>query len=569
MLTMAILSSLLVGCNSGTNDSTTPETTTSDSNAEKTASSDTASEDTVAGADSDVITEFSVQVATAPDTIDPQLNSSSDGGTYLTHLNEGLYRYNWAGDGVELGLAKSVEESVDEDGNTVLTFIIREDALWSDGKDLTANDFLYTIQRFLDPDTAAYYAADMGKYILNGEAVAAGEKEMKELGVAALDEDTLQITLEGTCSFYDEIFAFPTYYPVRQDIIEEYGAEWTKNPESYITAGPYKMTGFSVDEHLTMEINQYYYESDALVATQVTWEFLNDTAALTALKAGEIFLMRDPAIEEWASLEASGMGYLAPTLGTYYLSFNIENDLLSDVDIRKALTLAIDREYIADVIMQGTVLEAEAMVGTGFTDENGKDFRSTSNTVSYVSTDNYEAQLEEAKAALAEAGYANGEGLPTIEYMYNDTTVHKLIAEALQNMWQEELGITVELAVQEWNVFQETRNSGDFTVARNGWLTDYNDPLSMLGLFTTESGNNVGNYANEKFDSLISIAASSSDAAERMQAMRDAEDLLIGEDWAISPIYYYATRYAVDPAFKDWTAVPVGYTLLHLAYLEK
>lgn len=568
MLTLVLLSSLLVGCGNGNSDSTTEKTstekTTSDTKEEDatTATGDTTSADTGSN------TEFSVQVATAPQTIDPQLNSSSDGGTYLIHLNEGLFRFNWAGDGVELGLAKSVEESEDENGNMVLTFVIREDARWSDGEDLTAFDFEYTIQRFLDPETAAYYAVDMGKYILNGEAVATGQKEMSELGVVALDKDTLQITLEGTCAFYGEIFAFATYYPVRKDIIEEYGDSWTKTPETYITAGPYKMTAFSDEEYLTMEINENYYEADALVATKVTWEFLNDTAALTAFKAGELSLMRDPAVEEWDALEQNGQAYLAPTLGTYYLSFNTKDELLSDVNIRKALTLAIDRAYIADVIMEGTVLPAEAMVGTGFSDENGKEFRSTSNTVSYVSTANYAAQLEEAKAALAEAGYPNGEGLPTIEYMYNDTTTHKLIAEALQDMWQEELGITVELAVQEWNVFQETRKAGDYVVARNGWLSDYNDPLSMLGLFTKESGNNVEKYSNEKFDSLISIAASSADNAERMQAMRDAEDLLIGEDWAIAPIYYYANRYAVDSSLKDWVAVPVGYTLFHLAYIE-
>lgn len=518
-------------------------------------------------------TELTISVATSPETIDPHKNSSSDGGTYLIHLNEGLYRWNWkAGEGVELGLAEKVEESTDDDGNLTLTITLREDALWSDGQQVTANDFEYSFKRFVNPETGSPYAEDMGGFLLNGAAVAAEEMDVEELGVTALDERTLQVTFQGYCAFYDEILAFPTFMPVRQDIIEEYGDTWTRSADSYITAGPYKMVEFSSDEFLSMEISDTYYDKDALVATSLTWQFLDDDAALSAFQSGEISFRRNIPIDEKEAMKSQDLVYTSPLLGTYYLSFNMKTAPYDDVNVRKALTLAIDRQYISEIILSDTGTPAEAFVGYGFTDENGAEFRETSNTVSFYSaaSADYDAQVEEAKAALAEAGYADGEGFPTLEYMYNSgSTQHELVAQALQNMWQESLGIKVELVAQEWNVFLQTRRDGGFEVARNGWISDYNDPLSLLALFMSTSGNNDGKFNNAEFDALVNTAMTSADNAERMQAMRDAEDILIGAEWALAPIYYYTQDYLVDSNLNGWTVLSVGYELMHTAYIAE
>lgn len=516
----------------------------------------------------DKITELVVSIATPPETIDPQLNSSADGGMYLVHMNEGLFRYNWSGKGVELGLAKSVDVSKDESGNMVLTFAIREDAYWSDGKPVIAGDFVYTFRRLVNPATASPYGLEMGGFLLNGTAIASEKMDVDRLGVLAVDDKTLVVTFDGYCAFYDEILCFSPFSPVRQDMIEKYGDTWTRNGDTCITSGPYRMLEFANDERLVMGVNEHYYDKDALVATKITWQFLTDDAGLAAFRTGAIVLRNNFPQEEIPAMRAADVLSLQPTLGTYYVSFNNKVPILDNVNVRKALTLAIDRGYIVNTVLEGTAVAAEALVGDGFTDENGKEFRSTSNHVSYFTADNYAAQIEEAKAALAEAGYPDGKGFPTIEYMYNSGAGHELIAQALQNMWKEVLGINVQLVNQEWNVFLQTRREGNYQIARNGWLSDYNDPLSLLAMFVTGGGNNSEKYSNSEYDTLMTIATTSSSNVERMKAMRDAEDILIGRDWVCSPIYYCTQRYLVAKNLRDWTYIPVGYCLLHLAYLD-
>lgn len=533
----------------------------------ETSASDTADnatdEDEDTGGSGQGGTEFSVAIASTPETIDPQLNSSSDGGTYLMHINQGLYRYKWDSTGVELGHAESVDVS---DDGTVWTIKIREDSKWSDGEDLTAQDFEYTLKRLVDPDIAAPYAADMGQFLLNGVAIVDGEMGVDELGVKVIDDKTLELTLEGPCTFFEEILAFPSYMPVREDIIEAHGDRWTLSADTCVMAGPYTVEEHANDEYLRVVQNEHYYDKDALVATEITFQFLaNDQVNLTSFQAGEIVFAKEFPIEEQQNMESQGVAYTLPNLGTYYVSLNNIDEVMNNKDLRKALTLAVDRDYIANTVMEGTVIPAGAIVGAGFEDEDGKEFVDTA--TSYFDVHDYEGNLEMAKQALADAGYPNGEGLGTLEYKTNDTTTHKLVAEALQSMWKE-IGVNVEIVIQEWNVFLADRRDGNYVIARNGWLSDYNDPMSMLGLFYSSSGNNETKYDNTEYDALLDTANTSGDLEERMQVMRDAQDLLIGEDWATCPIYYYTTRYLAAVELIDWAASPVGYQFFHLAYLE-
>ncbi|MCL1817152.1 MAG: peptide ABC transporter substrate-binding protein, partial [Clostridiales bacterium] len=481
---------------------------------------------------------------------------------YITHLGEGLMKYCWDGSGVEPGLAESYD--VSEDG-IVWTFHLRPGLKWSDGQPLTANDFEYTWKRLVDPDTISPYALDVGIFVKNGEKVAEGELPVSEFGVKALNDSTFQVTLEGPCAYFDEVAAFPSYYPVRKDMVEQYGDRWATDPKSYISAGPFKMESFNIDAFLTVVPNEHYHNSAAIVPTRLTFQFLADEVAMVnAVQSGNVVFSRLIPTEERASLKEKGLYQVAPQLGTYYICFQNERPPYDNVNVRKALSLAIDRKFITEVLLEGAYLPATAFVGPGFMDMNGDFYQEGK----YYTFD-YEKNKELARQALADAGYPNGAGFPKLEYMTNPTTLHLSIAEALQNMWKEVLNIDAEISQQEWNVFLDTRRNGEFAVARHGWIADFNDPLNLLNIFQGNGGNNDANYKVKEYDDLLNISLISNDRAERMKAMHEAEDLLIGRDWAVAPLMYYVEEEAIDPSIKGFGHTPLGYTFFHTAYVEK
>ncbi|MCL1859216.1 MAG: peptide ABC transporter substrate-binding protein [Oscillospiraceae bacterium] len=504
--------------------------------------------------------EIVAWVGSPPETLDPCMNSSADGATYLVHLFQGLFRYKWDGSGVELGDAKSYEIS---DDGLVWTFKLRDDIKWSDGEKVTAQDYEYSWKRVCNPNVAGPYAEDMADFIHNGIAALEGECSIEEVGVKAIDELTFEVTLDGPCPFFDQVAVFPVLYPVRKDIVEEKGDNWWNNADNYISNGPYQMKSFSLDENMTFEINSNYYDKGKIKAGSITWQFYaDDSDALTAFRSGELDIGNAVPPVEIPSLTEEGVLDTRPLLGTYYVCFNCERAPYDNPLVRKALSLAIDRDYIATTVMQGTFMPATAIVGGGFGDvDQSKDFRKAGGD--YISLD-YEANKALAKQALADAGYPDGAGFPVIEYMYNPSSTHQTIAEVIANMWEEVLGIRTELVVQEWGVFLETRRSGNYQVARNGWLSDWNDASSMLGLFTSNSGNNDSQYRNSQFDSYMAEAASTNDRAKRIEAMHKAEDVLMG-DWGCGPVMLYAQNYIVSKSLKDWHENALGYTFLHLA----
>jgi oligopeptide transport system substrate-binding protein len=302
------------------------------------------------------------------------------------------------------------------------------------------------------------------------------------------------------------------------------------------------------------------------VPKQINFMFLaDDSAAYAAFRAGELDYQDVPPQEEVNSLKADGFYGDTAELGTYYISYNTQKAPLDNVLVRKALTLAVDTAFIADTIRQGAVKPAEAFVGNGFTTSGDtKAFRDGWQT--YVAPANYEANKAEAKKALADAGYPDGAGFPKLEYLYNDNSTHAAIGEALQNMWKEVLGIDVELKVADWNTVLQDRRNGNFDIARNGWVADYNDPATMLNLFLSTSGNNDGKYNNPDYDAKLAAANAEKDPAKRNQLLHEAEDLLLGQDWALAPIYYYTVTWAVNPALKDWGVTPLGYKFFQRAH---
>ncbi|PKM85249.1 MAG: peptide ABC transporter substrate-binding protein [Firmicutes bacterium HGW-Firmicutes-11] len=505
--------------------------------------------------------DITVCFASEPSTIDPALNSAVDGAVMLHHAFEGLIKWVDDGDGNAM-LAPGMAESWDiSDDGTVYTFHIREGALWSDGEPVTANDFEYAWKRVVDPATAADYSY-MLDCVLNGpEIIYDGTKEPSELGAVALDDMTFEVTLHTAIPYFAEIAAFPAAFPVRQDIIEANGDQWTFEPETYIGNGPYMMSEWVHNSYITMVKNPNHYDFENLGPNSIKFALMDDdNAMLAAFNSGELDFNEGYPIDEVPALLESGQLKIGDYIGTYYVSYQTKMAPFDDPRVREAFSLAIDRNYIVEQITRAGQVVAGGYVPSGIYDAGGPgtDFRAVGGDYYSMSKDDYAANTERARELLAEAGFPGGEGFPIVEYIYNTNDGHKAVGEALQNMWQQELGVQVTLTNQDWAVFLETRKNGDYMIARNGWIADYNDPISFLDMWVTGGGNNDAQYENPAYDSLIKTAKTSSDPAVRMKAMHDAEDILMGES-VVAPIYYYTVPYMVSDDLKGWYYSPLGY----------
>lgn len=508
---------------------------------------------------------FTVQYGPNPETLDPALNSAVDGANTIITIFEPLLLINENNEVVG-GQAESWEAS--EDGLT-WTFTMRDGLKWSDGTDLTAKDFEYSFKRMADPATAAPYAATCLGMIDGFDAAQAGDPDA--LNVKASDDGkTLTIVLSYPCSYFDKMAAFASMSPVQQATVEANGDAWCTSAETFVSNGPYMITEWTPSERIVLSKNPNYvggWDSSKIVSSSITLLLLEDSSAsYAAYNSGEAVLIKDVPTDEIPSLtkaEDGGDFYVDTILGTYYVSLNLQRDAFKDAKVRKALSLAIDRDYVANTIMQGTFSTADSIVGPGIVDENGY-FHDNGNAP-YISAD-YEANMAEAKKLLEEAGYPNGEGYPTIEYSTNDSGYHVPLAEYLQQVWGD-LGITLTISKMEWSAFTAARRAGEYDVARNGWVMDYNDPSNMLDLFCTGNGNNDGKYSNPEFDAAID-ASRVADSAEHFAQLHKAEDILM-EDMGCLPIAYYNEYWLQSSSLKGTWHSPYGYWYLQYGYIEE
>lgn len=521
---------------------------------------------------------FTVQLGSNPETLDPALNSAIDGANTLITVFEPLLLIDENNEVIP-GQAESY--TVSEDG-LVWTFTMRDGLKWSDGSDLTAKDFEYSFKRLAAPDTAAPYAETVVGMI-DGYADATGnpdadgnmttEPDFDALNVVASEDGkTLTVTLSYPCAYFDKLAAFAAMSPVQQATVEANGDAWCTEPDTYVCNGPYCISEWVPSERLVLTKNPNYvggWDSSKIVSDTITLLLLEDSSAsYAAYNSGEAQLIKDVPTDEIPSLtkaEDGGDFYVDTILSTYYLSLNDQKEPFNDVNVRKALSLAIDRDYVANTIMQGTYTPAYNMVGPGIVDENGMFYDNANGGKTYIS-DDYEANLEAAKQALADAGYPNGEGFPVIEYSTNDAGYHTPVAEYLQQAWGE-LGITVNINKVEWASFTPMRRAGDYDASRNGWVMDYNDPSNMLELFTTGNGNNDGKYSSADFDAAIE-ASKVADKSVHFQKLHEAEDILMN-DYACIPVAYYNDFWLQSPSLKGTWHSPYGYWYLQYGYVEE
>ena len=438
-----------------------------------------------------------LNLASEPDFLDPALNSSVDGACLAANSFSGLYTYN--ADGVTTPACATGYE-VSEDGLTY-TVTLRDGLKWSDGSDLTAADFEYSWKRAAADETAADYA-----YMFNGFA---GFPD--QLAVTAVDDTTLEFTLTAPCAYMEDLMAFPTFYPVKQSAVEAY-ADWQTSPggwcqeAGFVSNGAYVCTGWNHDVSMTYEKNPYWYDADKVTVEKLEYMLsADDTAIFAAYNAGDLDFADSVPTDEVASLLDNPEFHIVDELGTYYVAFNAKSSIFEGKTpeqaacMREAFTILIDRDYICENIGQTGQVAANSFIPLGMADGNGGLFKPTAEEGyfdAYAINEDPDAVTAKAVELLKAAGYKfddNGklsaETPIQLEYLTNTTSGHIAIAESIQQDLAA-VGIDLSIAQQDWNVFLQERKQGNFDFAREGWIADFNDPINMLEMWTTVSGNN-------------------------------------------------------------------------------
>jgi len=371
--------------------------------------------------------EISISLGGEPRTLDPTLNSLSFGSIYMIHFFEGLTKRD-VNDRMVPGMAESWE--ISEDG-LKYTFYLRKDSKWSDGKPVTANDFVYSFRRAANPISAVEYTSFV-EYVKNAAKILAGEMSVNRLGVRAIDDHTLEVDLESPTGYFLDILTYPVFAPIRSDVIEEYGDEWTLKPETYIGNGAFVMIERSPDSKIVMIKNTNYWNRENIVPEKITFVIMRDpTLALAGIKEGSLDFSVQVLDRDIENLKSEGILNIAPYYSTFAFGINATNGILKDTRIRKALSLAIDRNYIVEKVVLTAKSPTSAWIPFGANDVEG-DFRENGGEYIDLSKDAYSNNVAEAKRLMAEAGYPNGENFPVLDYKTTSDSVYINVAEAVQ-----------------------------------------------------------------------------------------------------------------------------------------
>lgn len=470
-----------------------------------------------------------------PDTIDPTITNNSFAVPFIVNCFEGLVTYNEAGEVVP----GNAETWSSNDDMTVYTFKLREGLKWSDGTPLTANDYVYSAFRVLDPATAGQYVNMISDYVVNGNEYYAGEVTAEEVGIKALDDLTLEFTLSAPCPYFVDLVSMWVYFPVQQATVEANGDQWTTKAETYIGNGPFKVTEIKTGESYVLEKNENYWDADNVTLEKLTYRYILDVAtALTAYENGEVDGVRTIPSSDMARLKADNAGVqTAGSYGTVYYDINCGVAPFDNVLVRKALNLAIDRESLINNVAQIDAVPAFSFYAPGYV-VDGKDLTEGRPTFEMSAT----AEVEAAQAALAEAGYPNGEGFPTLQLSYYSDDNVKKIAEAIKEMWETNLGITVEISSADWGVFYTDVQAGNYQVAAMGWSADYVNPMSFLPLLYTDDVTNNSFYSNPDYDALVDQVKTENDPAAFASLVKQADEL-VSADYPVLPLYYKSNNY--------------------------
>ncbi|MCL2719759.1 MAG: peptide ABC transporter substrate-binding protein [Treponema sp.] len=483
--------------------------------------------------------EMVINNGTDIQSLDPsQVTGVPEHRVYMA-LFEGLVRYDPQTALAIPGVAESWTFNSEGD---VITFTIRNRITWSDGTAITAQQIVDSWLHHLDPATGSYYAYMMGMVVKGADAYNSGTGRREDVAIRAVDPRTLEVTLVGPVGYAIDIMAHYAFSPLPMHVINAHGTNWTR-VENIVGNGPFVLSENIPGNRITVVPNEKYWDKANVHLTKITFLPIEDqNTSYNAFLNGEIDWGTDVPLARINEVKLHRDYHVNPEAGTYYLLINQENNshrALRDPRVRKALSMAIDRDELIDNVIRGGQLPALSLVPPGmgtYTPAAGNGFN-----------------LDEARRLLAEAGYANGQGLPTFDYLYNTSDAHRIIGEYLQQAWRNNLGVNIELRNMEWGTYLDARNERQFQIARAGWVADYIDPQNLLDLLITGLGNNDGSYSNAEYDQLLSQAGMMPYGPERNAIMLQAEEIGITQDQAVIPIYFYVSQNMIDlSVWQGW-----------------
>jgi oligopeptide transport system substrate-binding protein len=545
----------------------------------------------ISSAKAAVAQEVTYNLGTEPATIDPGIINGVSEVNVAEQVFDGLTRIDNK-NMPQPAIAKSWTVSKDQ---RTYTFTLR-DAYWTNGTPVTAYDFEYAWKRALSPELASADAFQL-YYVYGGEAfntsIKVGSKyyaqavdakgnpvtktvggkvvpvpnmakeidPSKNIGVRALNAKTLKVYLQSPTPYFLNLTAFTTLMPVCKAVVST-NDKWASDVKTYVTDGPFKLTQWSHEDKMVFVKNPTYWDKNAVKLTKITYLMVNDSStALSMYEAGQLDAAALVPSSELSKLVASGDVKILPYLGTQYFLFNVPEKPFSDVRVRKALTLAINRQQITTAVTKGGEIPALAVVPHGIADAlPGSDFRTVGG--SYFKDND----ITTAKALLAQAGYPNGKGFPAFTLTFSSSDLHKAMAEAIQQMWKKNLGITCTLRSEERGVWLDDMVNINYDVSFAGWIGDYMDPNTFLDLWVTGGGQNSTGWSNKVYDALIAKEKATVDPKVRMAALHAAEKILMTE-MPILPIYFYTNPVLVSKSIKNFYQSTLGTVDWKTAYM--
>ena len=496
-----------------------------------------------------------------PDGLDPGITNNSFASPILFNAFEGLVVYD-ENNSIVGGSAKSWEISAD---GLTYTFHLRDNLKWSDGTPLTADDFVYSYLRILDPALGAQYTEMITDYVVGAADYYAGSADASTVGIKAKDDSTLVITLKQPTAYYLGIVGMWVYSPVNEKTVTANGERWTLSADTFVSNGPFKMKKITFGEGYQMVKNEHYWNADNVRLQELNFRFIPDpSTALVALDNGDIDGQWEIPSADLPNLKANSDALqIVPSYGTTYYEVNTTKAPYNDPRVRRALSMALDRTALIENVLQSTDQPAFSLIAPGYS-VDGVAYETGRPNYGLSPT----ADVEGARVLLAEAGFPGGAGFPTLELSYYTNEAVKSIVEAMQQMWEENLGIKVRVSTEEWAVYYENIQALNYEIGAMGWGADYMHPMTFFPLRLSDGVGNNSGWGNPEYDSLVSQAQAETDPAKAVALMRAAEDIMMAE-MPLIPLYFRSSPKMMAPYVKGWYITPLNNMYLSGAYIEK
>ena len=500
--------------------------------------------------------EISIATVSSTGGLDPAGFALDMWTEYAKLCTDGLVSYDSEGNMVNES-AESIDTS--EDG-LVWTFHLREDAKWSDGSSVTAADFVNTMQRALDPNNGNAIYANMLFNIQGAEEYNNGEGSLEDVKAVAVDDYTLELTLDAPCSYFTKMLSMPVFYPSKVGLATNENEAWFKDPATSLGNGAFCLESYTDGVGYTVVKNQYYYQADKVNLDRINVQFLNDgTALLSAFQTGEMDIVTGlPDYVRDMYTEEDGL-FIWTMLSSKFILPNLSVEPLDDVRVREAIAIALNREEICSVIGSDYIPSVNYVAEYMLSPSSSEYFKDEVDPL-------FEEDQERAKELLAEAGYPDGEGFPKLTFKYPNREKDSLLAQAIQAQLKSVLNIDIELVGEEDEVYAQDKKDGNYELIRNSWTADYNDPINFLNLYVTNGASNYNGVADAAFDEAIANSDAATDPAERTQYLHEAQKILVSDNFYVIPAVTQVYICLINPAIDGITTNDKGEPMYRFAW---